>query len=803
MTCNPFASVASRNSISLIRPDTIDILDFQDVLDFEQSLSKRFCKANLSYATEQLNTVLAETDLRNHVTLSGKLEQSPLNTEEVAEFLVNSALSPDDVISTIETEINRRTTFVGTPKSVKNTIRSVSLVSYPNNPPGIHQKIGSYLENRTQNLTGNFKGSIDASGRIKGTLSDTNISADASCATVTGSGIGVEGIQGVFKLQGVIDGNSFEGKVTGGSYQAGFVVLEASLQLTINNAGRGATFNVVVGPNGLPIVTVGNAGSNYSVGNILILEELGISVRVDAVVDKITVANTTQSGVTTTTVGTGTVGDVANIGTTTTPTSLAASITNPSTLIAQIDPTLSGGSLGTLINLSTTPVIPISDFSTPNFPSGELSGLVPNQDFIDLVNNLELFFDDNYGDSVSSGACSIPFLGLISGLFDLFNGLQKFKSQIADLTDIWDAIKTFPTSLPSLLSALQIAFEKIIDNLIAKAIQSIQNVKNAVLNLGASVNVMLKEIMDLERFYSADNKNKIKNLANSLMQKIYEQFQNPSIDLISWMLTRFCQLSSFISNFLQTPINNVISLVNKNNVARAGLLNLTNTNIAGVTQAGAVRLPRQQLVAQANAAATRSNRAGDSGRNTSNRTPARITAFPISDEERAQVASQVTSDGWQGVFVFSPDVKNNNHGPAWGERFEGAGWRVIVRDNPVLFAKLQKIIAEVGGGPYTINSAFRSEEYNSKISGAALRSAHTEALALDVKMTPQQAIKFVPLASANGFNGISYYMRQGFLHIDMRTNRNSPANRSWDTGGGLPNDLRNVINNHQNKLYGR
>jgi uncharacterized protein YcbK (DUF882 family) len=128
---------------------------------------------------------------------------------------------------------------------------------------------------------------------------------------------------------------------------------------------------------------------------------------------------------------------------------------------------------------------------------------------------------------------------------------------------------------------------------------------------------------------------------------------------------------------------------------------------------------------------------------------------------------------------------------------------VIVRDNPILFAKLQKIVTEVGGGPYTINSAFRSEEYNSKIPGAARRSAHTEALALDVKMSPQQAVKFVPLASANGFNGIAYYMRQGFLHVDMRTNRNSPSARSWNTGGGLPNDLQNVINNHQNKLYGR
>lgn len=824
MTCNPFASVASRNSISLIRPESIDILDFQDILDFEKSLSKRFCKANLSQATKKLNGVLSETDLRNHPTLSDKLSQSPLNTEEVAEFLVNSAIVPDDILSIIDTEYTRRRSFVGDIPRIKNTIKSVSLVGYQENPPSIHQKVGTYLENNKETLRGNLRGTIDAEGRLKGTISDANISIDDSCSTVSGSGSGVEGIEGIFKIEGVVDGNSFSGRVLGGVYDPGFVVIEASLQVTTNNVGIGASFNVVIGPNGLPIVTISNSGSNYGVGDILVLDELGVRVRVDAVVDQISpeftsIDNTAVSltgnaggslsptnGNVVDSLGNTVGGDVGTSDDITglaSSTSLAASITTPNVLVSQIDPTITNGSLATLVGLSTRPIVPVSDFSTPNYPSVDLVGVVPNQAYIDLVNSLEVFFADNYGDSVSSGVCGSSLLGLISGLFSLFDGLKKFQVQIADLTDIWDSIKAFPTSLPSLLTALQATFEKIIDNLMAKATQTIENVKSSILSIGTSVSAMMKEIVDLERFYSNENKTKIKNLANSIMQKMYDQFDNTPIDIISWILTRLCQLSSFISNFLQTPIKKVAGLIDNNNVTRAGLINLTNANIEGATQAGAVRLPRQQLVAQANAAATRSNRAGDSSRNTTNRTPSRITAFPISDEERAQVAKQVTSEGWQGIFIFSSSVKNNNYGPEWGERFEGAGWRVIVRDNPVLFAKIQKIVSEVGGGPYTINSAFRSEEYNSKIPNAALRSAHTEALALDIKMTPQQAIKFVPLASANGFNGIAYYMRQGFLHVDMRTNRNCAATRSWSTGGALPSDLQSVINNHKNKLYSR
>jgi hypothetical protein len=356
-------------------------------------------------------------------------------------------------------------------------------------------------------------------------------------------------------------------------------------------------------------------------------------------------------------------------------------------------------------------------------------------------------------------------------------------------------------SVPGMLSAIRSTFMTIIENLINKARQTVANIKNSIGFVGRSVDVLAKEIMDLENFYSNDNEASIKSLINGIVQQLYDQFDKPAIELIVWMLTRLCQVSDFLSSFLQNPVNKMTTVLARGNDTLNDFTNLSNMNISSVTAAGGVRFDRQQLQADSQEAALRSSRAGNNGVSSIvGIPPARITGFPISDSDKANVVSNVSETGWSGFFSFAPSVINNNYAPQWGERYEGAGWRVIVRDNPLLFAKLQKIAQELGSS-YIINSAYRSQEYqDTRTTSSASKSAHTEALALDVRMSQAQAIRFVPLASANGFNGIAYYAGSGFLHIDMRTYRQSPGNRSWNTGG-LSRELGNAINYHQQKLY--
>jgi hypothetical protein len=757
MTCNPFISITARNSSAFLRPENINIRDFDDLLNFGLSAANKYDKGKLSRANRILNETLRSTDLSNLVVLNEKLEQSPVNTEELAEFLDSTVIGVDELIRLLETENSRRKILCGDDTSIIGTVTAVNFLGCSKmNPPGIHKKLSTYIDNTPGILTGTAKGRIEEDGSFRCVIYGSNLDISGfDESLVTGSGIGIEGISGRLKVTGFIEIKSktrivIRGEIKGGSYEPGYVVFSTSLTKIENGRGRNASFNVVVGPNGAPMVTIANSGSNYRVGDVLVLDELGCKISVAGVTNKVVARGS-----------------------------------------GRFD--------------CSDPIIPISNFQDLNYPSvGGINSLTPNQPFIDLINSLDIFLNDNYGSSISSGSCGSSFLSLLSGFFDFFNGLGNFQVQLPDLSNIFGELASlFTISVPSILGIIQSSFMKIVESLINKARQTVNNIKNSIGSVGRSVDVMSKEIIDLESFFSKDNESKIKNLTSNIVQKLHDQFDKPATDLIVWMLTRLCQVSDFLSDFLQNPVKKMTSLLANSNVVSNDFINSSNMVISGVTAAGGVRFDRLQLLSAAQGAAQRSSRAGNNGVSSiTGAPPARLTGFPISESDKSRVISSVSESGWSGFFDFSPSVINNNYGPKWGERLEGAGWRIIVRDNPALFAKLQKIIQELGNGLYRINSAYRSQEYQeTKTKSSARKSAHTDAVALDVKMSQAQAVRFVPLASANGFNGIAYYSGSGFLHIDLRTNRQAPESRSWDTGGGLSRELRNAINNHQQRLY--
>jgi hypothetical protein len=787
MTCNPFTSAAAKNSPTLLTPDNLNIQNFQDVINFDLNPVNRFNREKLNRGVKDLNSLLRRTDLSNLDVLNEKLQQAPINDVELAEFLENSATSADDLLRILDDENNRRKTLTGEDTRIRGTVSDFEVLNYPrNNPPGIFKKVKCSLQSGQKNIRGRCRGNVNDEGFFSGVIYEKDNSFnDDNEYQIVGSIVGIEGISGNGRIEGTaynnnitagaganggtfisdfrddsLDTISISGTIKGTTFQPGQIIFDVELSVADDNTGSGASFNVVIGNNGQPLITVASSGSNYRENDIVILDDLNIELNITDTADLVTTLPTAQP-------------------------------------------------FPDLPAFATLPQIPVSDFATSSFPSGINAAFFPAQSYVDLLNKLDNFLNSSYGSAISSGSCGSSFLAVLAGLFDLFGKISNFKLQLPSLQDIWDSAKEFVASIPSLLGALQKSFMKIVDNIINQARQTLENIKSSLRSVGASIATIGKEFANAVNFFSKENQTKIKNLVNSIMQNINDQFDKPPLEIITWILNRLCQLSDFISSFLNAPINAMASLITGNNIVKNSLRSISSENIFAATSAGAVRLPINQIRAQAQEAAARSSRAGLATSSPSSSTPPRITAFPISDEDLAAVTQNVTENGWPGIFTFSSSVINNNI-DVNGRELKGAGWRVIVRDNPALFAKIKKIIDEVGQGPYIITSAFRSEEYNRRLRArgvnAALRSAHTEALALDIVMTSAQAINFVPVASANGFNGIAYYpnQRTPFLHVDLRTWRTSPESRSWPKGlPGLSGNLRNVIVNHQNNRYSR
>lgn len=758
MTCNPFASAAIRYSPSILRPEDLNIQNFQDVINYDLNPVNRFNRERLNIAVKSLNDILKRTDLSNLSVLNEKIKQTPMNKVELAEFLELTSISVEEFQDIIDKENERRNVISGYSLTSKGVLSNFNLVDYSReNPPGIYKNLPCVVEGLQQNISALCKITIYDDCSFTGVIiRDSDFTSINQQIEYKMSGY-IEAAEGIKSIVGTIkreadESLSISGLVLDCGTEKGTKIYDGQFYITEEGAGSGASFDVIIGNNGIPLINISNPGSDYQSGDVIIIDEVGVKIEVTETV----------------------------------------SLVNP------VPPAFPDAPPEAIV-----PVIPISDFASPA-PTDQ--ALEPAQPYVDLLNSMNNYLDESYGSSITSGSCSSFNLSILGELFNLFGSLNTFIVQTSDLSqEIWNSAQEFATSLPSLLGVLKESFMKLIDNLMNQARQTLERLISSISSLGSAVYTLGRDIINASNFFSEENGQQIKNLVNSIMQNMNNQFNNPAISIIEWILTRLCQLSDFITQFLSSPIDAVTSLVTTAQSVQNAQLNISTANISAATAAGVVRLSPEQLRAEAAAAAERSNQAGFASGDPASSTPPRITPFPISDADLVEVRSVVTENGWPGIFTFSSSVINNNI-DANGSELAGAGWRVVVRDNPALFAKIKKVIQQVGGGPYQITSAFRSEEYNRRLRdrgvNAALRSAHTEALALDIVMSASQAVRFVPIASANDFNGIAYYVGDGFLHVDLRTWRTSPGNRSWEVDS-LSGELRRVINNHQNQLYRR
>jgi len=487
MTCNPFTSLTAKHSNAFLRPENIDIRTFDDVLDFDANAAGKFDKELLKKASRDFNKILRSTDLKNQSILEEKLEQAPVNTEELAEFLLDSALSVEALQDILDTEQTRRGTIRGDEISVSNTVSTVNLVSYPKtNIPNIHKKVETYIEGKPGIIRGKVKGTIDSNGSFKGIIDGTDIDlSELEEFEVTGRGAGIDDtLSGQVQISGSIrqstDGIRLVCRVTGGSYEPGPVVFEVSVESVQDGSGSGATFNVVIGNNGMPLVTIARAGQDYKVGDKLVLGDLGIVMSVSSTTNRSLTPKTVYDDLSTALDTTGIINRI--ITETSGDTNISTSVFVPSgntsgTSVTTVNAGgntsailgLSSGGFNTLTELSSVPPIPITDFVTTNYTNPVVTPFTPGQQFINLINSLDIFLDNNYGSSITSGSCGSSFLNLISGLFSLFKQLSNLQVQLADMRDIWSGSTSIPFSAPSLLSVIQLSFQKIIDSLMKKA----------------------------------------------------------------------------------------------------------------------------------------------------------------------------------------------------------------------------------------------------------------------------------------------------------------------------------------------
>jgi uncharacterized protein YcbK (DUF882 family) len=90
----------------------------------------------------------------------------------------------------------------------------------------------------------------------------------------------------------------------------------------------------------------------------------------------------------------------------------------------------------------------------------------------------------------------------------------------------------------------------------------------------------------------------------------------------------------------------------------------------------------------------------------------------------------------------------------------------LVKVDEKLVEKLQKL-RDMVGKPIVIHSGYRTPEYNKKVGGAN-ESQHVEGTAADISIKGMNVEDLAKLAEKIGFDGIGIYVKQSFVHVDVR-----------------------------------
>jgi len=99
---------------------------------------------------------------------------------------------------------------------------------------------------------------------------------------------------------------------------------------------------------------------------------------------------------------------------------------------------------------------------------------------------------------------------------------------------------------------------------------------------------------------------------------------------------------------------------------------------------------------------------------------------------------------------------------------------INIYHNMVKVANQLQILRDYIGKPITINSGYRSEEYNASIKGSSKKSHHVMGRAADIVvkgMSPLAVHTTIELLIEKGDmlqGGLGLYEKKGFVHYDIR-----------------------------------
>jgi hypothetical protein len=426
----------------------------------------------------------------------------------------------------------------------------------------------------------------------------------------------------------------------------------------------------------------------------------------------------------------------------------------------------------------------LKDFQTEINQSPLISNtqerIIPNtpSDVDVVLNQLEFYYSGNMALSISGGFCSAianPFGKLLAALEALKFGGQLLDSLLSfsfDLDALLSPLTTLKATLTKIVDSLKETLKAQVDGIVKSAQAFVKSVKQGAKKI---LKKLQKMASNIKNFFEGDSMDKLKDKIGDFVQKSMDQFKEMTPETIALLLFRFCQFTEMIQNFMKSPVDALKNFAVILQTEMTVLKTVSENRAKDAVNAGAVRLDddgikeiKARIVRALNIESYERD-AQDPGPRPE---PEQYVASETLTDAENEALSTLGPDGMDGYFNFSPSVLNM--GKSVSDSGPNGGF------SEVRFEVWQKftIVCRRMGRTMTVNSAYRSPEYNRRIGGAS-RSMHMSALALDVSMaglSDNDIRNFIRIASQEGFLGIAYYSGSNFTHIDLG------SRRSWNRG---------------------
>lgn len=362
-----------------------------------------------------------------------------------------------------------------------------------------------------------------------------------------------------------------------------------------------------------------------------------------------------------------------------------------------------------------------------------------------------------------SGNSMGSFCSLVGNVFAAFNGLRDVFNDITGFADdFFDTIQKIQNfslegfAIAALLDKLKENVLAVVDKLVAKVKAKLANFSSAFIDSVGSFRSAITSIADkiattkskIEDFLSDDVIGNLKKKIEGLISYATSLFEDPSLEVIQFMILRFCEFIGEMEGFfnsLTTPLDDIAKNFQGN---YQQLQSSGNAATSRALAAGAIRFPQQER----NSGIDNSRQVPSSPRPLTGR-PSAADILPPTSQELDELPSwEELSSGNNRYFTYSSGQGR-------------IGWTRAEPREKVMLLRLAKL----WGSRFDIKSAYRTKEFNDSLKGSAKYSQHRDGKAFDINVTSDD---FVRAALSVGFGGIGRY--KTFTHIDSR-----PNNR-WD-----------------------